>query len=71
MANRNRRNLDFEAAIARGEGLDRYPGGFCAQTVNGTAYYEGLGWNQNPPDYGRPEATPGGAWQPGSNRTGE
>ena len=64
----NLRKLDFEKAIAPAEA----PGGFTAQTANGTARYEGTGWNRDYQWGTRPQVAPFGPWQPGnSNRTCE
>jgi len=69
---KGQRNIDFEKLIAKGEGDPTYPGGFCAQTPNGTAYWRGTGYNRQYPDYRMPQAREGGAWQPKrNNRTGE
>ena len=46
------------------------PGGFRAQTVNGTALYEGTGWNQDH-QWDEPEARARGPWTETGNRTGE
>jgi hypothetical protein len=62
-----RRKMDFEAMIKKGEN----PLGFTSQTPNGTAHWQGPGWNkqwdweqpQVPPDATRPSGR--------SNRTGE
>jgi len=65
----NKEKLHFEDIIQKGEN----PKGFTAQTPNGTAHWEGTGWNKT---YGNeydmaqvePDATrPSGR----SNRTGE
>jgi len=63
------RKMDFESIIQNGEN----PNGFTAQTANGTAHWNGTGWNkeyssdfkmtQVQPDPTRPEGR--------SNRTGE
>ena len=61
--------MDFEKMIAKGEGEG--PDGFCAETVNGSAYWRGTGWNRQM-TWERPQAPEGGAWQGGrNNRTGE
>lgn len=62
------RSMDFERLIEKGEN----PLGFTSQTVNGSAHYEGTGWNKMRP-MSAPEVEPGGAWKGGrySNRTGE
>lgn len=64
---RTRKSLDFEALIQKGEN----PLGFTSQNSNGTAHWQGTGWNKG---YNwelpqlEPEATrPAGR----SNRTGE
>lgn len=65
----NKEKLHFEDIIQKGEN----PKGFTAQTPNGTAHWEGTGWNKtwvNEYDMGQvePDATrPSGR----SNRTGE
>lgn len=67
MANRQRRNIDFEGLYGFGEN----PRGMTAQTANGTAHATGTGWNKDydfsmeqlPPDPVRPAGR--------SNRTGE
>jgi len=43
VASRNRRNIDFEAMIGRGENSK----GFTSQTVNGTGHWRGTGWNKD------------------------
>jgi hypothetical protein len=53
---------------ARGEAPNA-PGGFRAQTVNGTAQSRGPGWNRQWDWPDRPEAPRTGAWK--GNRTGE
>ena len=60
------RNL--ESLLA--EGVGRGPGGFSSETVNGTANYEGLGWNRLE-TYTPMPSKAGGPWKKGSNRTGE
>jgi len=67
MPPRTRKSLDFESIVQKGEN----PLGFTSQTPNGTAHWEGTGWNkgwdweqpQLPPDATRPAGR--------SNRTGE
>lgn len=66
---KKRKSMDFEALIQKGEN----PLGMTSQTPNGTAHWDGLGWNQ---EHGSaPSNTPakaGGAWKRNrSNRTGE
>ena len=66
---KRRKSIDFEGLVANGEGNG--PGGFQAQTANGTAHWKGTGWNQTM-DYTPSEVPEGGPWQGGrSNRSGE
>jgi len=61
--------MGFEKMIAKGEGCG--PDGFCAQTVNGTAYAFGSGWNKDY-DWKREEVPAEGPWSGSrTNRTGE
>lgn len=71
MANNKRAHmLDFEKMIQRGENL-KGASGFQAQTVNGTAYWKGSGWNRNEP-WSQPELPPDATRPEGrNNRTGE
>jgi hypothetical protein len=63
---RNRR-MDFEALIQDGEN----PQGMTAQTVNGTAHWQGTGWNKDY-DWQQPQLEPDPTRPAGrSNRTGE
>jgi hypothetical protein len=59
--------MDFEKIIQKGENSK----GFTAQTNNGTAHWEGTGWNRGEP-YEWPEVEPDPT-RPAerSNRTGE
>lgn len=60
--------MNFEKIIESGQN----PKGFTAQTANGTAHWDGTGWNRDDQQYERPQAEKGGPWQGGrSNRTGE
>jgi hypothetical protein len=62
-----RRNMNFEKIIQDGEN----PLGFTAQTANGTAHWQGTGWNKEY-DWKRPELEPDATRPAGrSNRTGE
>lgn len=63
-----KRGIDFPGLVKRG--IADTPDGFRAQTVNGTALSVGEGWNKRQP-FSRPQVSPGGAWQPTGNRTGE
>ena len=71
MSGRNgRRTLDFENMIRDGEN----PKGFTAQTVNGTAHWQGTGWNGPGffEEWEQPQLEPRPVWPAGrSNRTGE
>ncbi len=70
MANRQRRNINMESLIAKGE--MRGPDGYRGETANGTAFWRGSGWNREDYRYDRPEAPTGGVWPAGrSTRTGE
>ena len=58
-----------ESIIQNGEGEG--PGGFKAQTPNGTATWRGTGWNWFPPS-SSPPVEPKPVWPKGrNNRTGE
>jgi hypothetical protein len=61
--------LHFENLIQDGEN----PKGFTAQTPNGTAHWEGTGWNKDFMfDFDRPQVAPDATRPAGrSNRTGE
>ena len=61
--------LYFENIIQKGEN----PLGFTAQTANGTAHWEGTGWNKTLfSDYDMPQLQPDATRPSGrSNRTGE
>ncbi len=61
--------LHFEDLIQKGEN----PLGFTAQTPNGTAHWEGTGWNKEYfADFERPQVSPDATRPAGrSNRTGE
>lgn len=69
MRNKSRSNIDWEGLYAKGEN----PKGFTSQTPNGTAHWQGTGWNDDP--WGRweqPQLEPGPTRPAGrSNRTGE
>lgn len=69
MKNQRLRKLDFEKIIQKGEN----PLGFTSQTPNGTAHWQGTGWNKNFfADYDRPQLEPDATRPAGrSNRTGE
>ena len=69
MKNQRLRKLNFEEIIQKGEN----PKGFTAQTPNGTAPWEGTGWNKDFfADYDRPQVEPDATRPAGrSNRTGE
>jgi len=59
--------MDFENLIAKGEN----PRGFTSQTANGTAHWQGTGWNKSEP-FDWPQVEPGPTRPSGrSNRTGE
>ena len=60
--------MDFEKLIEKGEN----PLGFTSQTANGTAHWQGTGWNKSMVDISWPEL-PSDATRPAgrSNRTGE
>jgi len=61
--------LHFESIIQDGENLL----GFTAQTPNGTAHWEGTGWNKSMfDDFNMPQLQPDATRPAGrSNRTGE
>ena len=61
--------LHFEDLIQKGEN----PKGFTAQTPNGTAHWEGTGWNKEIfADWTREQVQPDATRPAGrSNRTGE
>lgn len=62
-----RKNIDFEAIIAKGE----HPAGFTAQGPNGTTKWKGTGWNDQY-NWTRDEVEPDKTRPAGrSNRTGE
>lgn len=62
-----RRSMNFEALIEGGAN----PKGFTAQTANGTAHWNGTGWNENR-DWEQEQVEPGPTRPAGrSNRTGE
>ena len=69
MTRQRLRKLHFEKIIQKGEN----PKGFTAQTPNGTAHWEGTGWNKDFfGDYSRPQLEPDATRPAGrSNRTGE
>ena len=69
MKNQRLRKLDFEKIIQKGEN----PLGFTSQTPNGTAHWQGTGWNKDFfADYDRPQLEPDATRPAGrSNRTGE
>ena len=59
--------FEFEKLIGKGEN----PKGFTAQTCNGTAKYQGTGWNKDF-DWERPQLAPDRTRPAGrTNRTGE
>jgi hypothetical protein len=61
------KSLDFEGMIQAGQ----HPGGFTAQTPNGTAKYGNQpGWNKDYKFGTQPQVAPEGAWS-NANRTGE
>jgi len=64
-----REKLHFEDIIQKGEN----PLGFTAQTPNGTAHWEGTGWNKSMfSDFDMPQLQPDATRPAGrSNRTGE
>jgi len=63
----NMPRMDFEKLIGFGEN----PKGFTSQTANGTAHWNGTGWNSQP-NYDSSQIEPKPAWPAGrSNRTGE
>ena len=63
----NQTKIDFEKLIGFGEN----PKGFTSQTANGTAHWQGTGWN-GCWDWQMPELPPGPTRPAGrSNRTGE
>ena len=67
MANRDRRNIDWEGLYGRGENAS----GLTAQTANGTAHWRGTGWNDQW-DWEREQCEPNATRPAGrSNRTGE
>lgn len=63
------RKLDFEKIIQDGEN----PKGFTAQTPNGTAHWEGTGWNKEYTGmFQLPQVEPDATRPAGrNNRTGE
>jgi hypothetical protein len=63
------RKMDFEGMIRKGEN----PLGFTAQTPNGTAHWQGTGWNKQWNwDMETPQVDPDRTRPAGrSNRTGE
>ena len=69
MARKSVKSLkDLESLYMAGEN----PQGFTAETVNGTAHWNGTGWNRQPDEPKMPQAKTGGAWQgKRSTRTGE
>ena len=69
MKNQRLRKLDFEKISQKGEN----PLGFTSQTANGTAHWQGTGWNKNYfSDYDMPQVEPDATRPAGrSNRTGE
>jgi len=69
MKNQRLRKLDFEKIIQKGEN----PKGFTSQTANGTAHWEGTGWNKDYfGNYNMPQVEPDATRPAGrSNRTGE
>ena len=69
MKNQRLRKLNFEEIIQKGEN----PKGFTAQTPNGTAHWQGTGWNKNwMAGFGMPQVEPDPTRPAGrSNRTGE
>jgi hypothetical protein len=86
VANRDRRNIDWEGLYERGiapparDDLGVYPSGraprndppsFNVQTANGTAHWQGTGWNKEF-DWRQPQVSPDETRPAGrSNRTGE
>lgn len=62
-----------EDTYAKGDLAPDAPGGFRAQTANGTALWMGTGWNLDYASlYGRPQVPPDATRPAGrSNRTGE
>lgn len=67
MANRDRRKLNFESIIQAGEN----PAGFTSQTANGTAHWQGTGWNKEY-EFRREQLEPDPTRPAGrSTRTGE
>jgi hypothetical protein len=69
MKNQRLRKLNFEEIIQKGEN----PKGFTAQTPNGTAHWQGTGWNKNwMAGFDMPQVEPDPTRPAGrSNRTGE
>jgi len=69
MKNQRLRKLNFEEIIQKGEN----PKGFTAQTPNGTAHWQGTGWNKNwMADFDMSQVEPDATRPAGrSNRTGE
>ena len=69
MKNQRLRKLNFEEIIQKGEN----PKGFTAQTPNGTAHWQGTGWNKNwMAGFDMPQVEPDPTRRAGrSNRTGE
>ena len=69
MKNQRLRKLDFEKIIQKGEN----PKGFTALTPNGTAHWQGTGWNKNwMAGFDMPQVEPDPTRPAGrSNRTGE
>ena len=63
------RKMNFEKIIQNGES----PKGFTAQTPNGTAHWEGTGWNKEYlGNYTMPQVEPDATRPAGrNNRTGE
>lgn len=60
--------MKWEDLIEAGEN----PNGFTAQTANGTAHWQGTGWNQRPYDFEMPQNEPCAVAPAGrNNRTGE
>lgn len=63
------RNMDLERIIQDGEGSG--PGGFVAQTANGSGHWRGEGWNKSEP-YTSPMVAPDPTRPAGrNNRTAE
>lgn len=59
---------NLESLYERGEN----PQGFTAQTANGTAHWNGTGWNLTGREFTMPQLPPGPTRPAGrSNRTGE